>query len=68
MLFLWDYLVTLEDEIEYVWGRRVTVATVLFMFNRYVNLLITMLEIMEQASFQTAQVRHTPTISLRNLY
>ncbi|EKM56876.1 uncharacterized protein PHACADRAFT_27649 [Phanerochaete carnosa HHB-10118-sp] len=55
VLFLWDYCVTLEDEIRYVWGCRMTAAMLLFMINRYVNLAITVMEIMDQAPFQTLQ-------------
>ncbi|KAI9058035.1 hypothetical protein FKP32DRAFT_1614990 [Trametes sanguinea] len=52
-LFIWDYLATLDREIEYVWGQRLSAASVLFVVNRYVNLLITLLELVEQAPFQT---------------
>ena len=63
VLFLWDYTVTLGDEIYYVWEKPFTAATFLFLLNRYVNLLITILEIMEQAPFQTKQVR-TPACAV----
>ncbi|OSD07814.1 hypothetical protein PYCCODRAFT_1430008, partial [Trametes coccinea BRFM310] len=52
-LFIWDYLATLDREIEYVWGQRLSAASILFVVNRYVNLLITVLELVEQAPFQT---------------
>ncbi|RPD65252.1 hypothetical protein L227DRAFT_583266 [Lentinus tigrinus ALCF2SS1-6] len=55
-LFLWDYFVTLDREIEYVWGQKLSAASVLFISNRYVNLLITILELIEQAPFQTPEV------------
>ncbi|KAJ3012698.1 hypothetical protein NUW54_g1796 [Trametes sanguinea] len=55
-LFIWDYLATLDREIEYVWGQRLSAASGLFVVNRYVNLLITLLELVEQAPFQTPKV------------
>ena len=57
VLFLYDYLMTLEDEIRYVWSRKFTAASVLFMINRYVNLMITVLEFFEQSPIQTDKVR-----------
>ncbi|KAI0777478.1 hypothetical protein BD413DRAFT_467412, partial [Trametes elegans] len=56
VLFIWDYLVTLDREVEFVWGQRFSAASALFVVNRYVNLLITILELVEQATFQTAEV------------
>ncbi|RPD79339.1 hypothetical protein L226DRAFT_455307, partial [Lentinus tigrinus ALCF2SS1-7] len=63
-LFLWDYFVTLDREIEYVWGQKLSAASVLFISNRYVNLLITILELIEQAPFQTPErsVRCPPVV------
>ncbi|KAI0646125.1 hypothetical protein C8Q79DRAFT_648169 [Trametes meyenii] len=52
-LFLWDYLITLDCEIRYVWGKRLSAASFLFIVNRYANLLISILELIEQAPFQT---------------
>lgn len=52
VLFLWDYMVTLDDEVRYFWRGKMTLASVLFMVNRYVNLLIAMMEIMAQSPFQ----------------
>ncbi|KAI0341509.1 hypothetical protein BDW22DRAFT_1359098 [Trametopsis cervina] len=54
-LFLWDYVITLQDEVQYVWGRKFSAATLLFLLNRYVNLVITIMELMVQAPFQTAE-------------
>ncbi|KAI0718357.1 hypothetical protein C8T65DRAFT_638704 [Cerioporus squamosus] len=54
-LFLWDYFVTLDREVEYVWGQKLSAASLLFILNRYVNLLITVLELIEQAPFQTPE-------------
>ncbi|KAI0658988.1 hypothetical protein C8Q70DRAFT_1067441, partial [Cubamyces menziesii] len=56
-LFIWDYLATFDSEVQYVWGQRLSAATILFIANRYVNLLITILELIEQAPFQTPEVR-----------
>lgn len=48
---------TFSDEVNYVWARGITPATVLFIVNRYVNLVIAILELVEQGPFQTAEVR-----------
>ena len=56
MLFLWDYLITLGDEVEYFWGRRLTAANALFLLNRYINLVITIMQFFSTAFFQTAHV------------
>ncbi|KAH8083298.1 hypothetical protein BXZ70DRAFT_958347 [Cristinia sonorae] len=37
-LFIWDYIITLDNEVRYVWGRKPTIATILFLLNRYVVL------------------------------
>ncbi|KAH9896665.1 hypothetical protein C8Q73DRAFT_821813, partial [Cubamyces lactineus] len=55
-LFIWDYLATFDSEVQYVWGQRLSAASILFIVNRYVNLLITILELVEQAPFQTPEV------------
>ncbi|CAL1715324.1 unnamed protein product [Somion occarium] len=39
VLIWYDYFLTLSDEIQYFWGRRLTWATSLFFINRYVVLL-----------------------------
>lgn len=56
-VFLWDYLVTLDMEVNYVWGHKLSMASGLFILNRYTNLLITILELIEQAPFETPQVK-----------
>lgn len=56
-MFLWDYLVTLDMEVHYVWGQKLSAASALFILNRYTNLLITILELIEQAPFETPQVK-----------
>lgn len=68
-MFLWDYLVTLDMEINYVWGQKLSAASGLFILNRYTNLLITILELIEQAPFETPQVRFSALAlcSLRQL-
>ncbi|EKM56875.1 uncharacterized protein PHACADRAFT_254235 [Phanerochaete carnosa HHB-10118-sp] len=55
VLFLWDYCITFDDEVQYVWKGKWTPATFIFLINRYVNLVITILELFEQISFQTSQ-------------
>jgi len=55
VVFLWDYLVTFPQELNHIWGRPCSGATLLFFLNRYGSLAITILELFEQASFQTSQ-------------
>ncbi|KAG1735941.1 uncharacterized protein EDB91DRAFT_546552 [Suillus paluster] len=38
-LLVYDYLLTLQDEIRYIWNAPWTVVKVLFLLNRYVNLI-----------------------------
>ncbi|KAI0937649.1 hypothetical protein AcV5_000436 [Taiwanofungus camphoratus] len=52
-LFVWDYAITLDQEVQHVWGRPLSMSTCLFFLNRYLNLLVTILELIEQAPFQT---------------
>ena len=66
-LFIWDYLATFDSEVQYVWGQRLSAATILFIVNRYVNLLITILELIEQAPFQTPEVR-APSCRTRAMF
>ncbi|TCD68167.1 hypothetical protein EIP91_011445 [Steccherinum ochraceum] len=54
-LFIWDYVITFSKEVRYVWGRKPTIATVLFMVNRYVNLSVTVFQLFSQASSQRAE-------------
>lgn len=44
-LFLYDYLLTLDLEVEYFWRTRTTRATILFFANRYTNILVSVLNI-----------------------
>jgi hypothetical protein len=39
-LLVWDYLLTLDDEITYIWACPTSVVKYLFIGNRYVNLLV----------------------------
>ena len=55
-LFIWDYVITLDKEVRYVWGRKPTIATILFMVNRYVNLSATIFQLFTQATFQRLEV------------
>lgn len=63
-MFLWDYLVTLDMEVNYVWGQKLSAASGLFILNRYTNLLITILELIEQAPFETPKVEESLTLTL----
>ncbi|KAI0760047.1 hypothetical protein C8Q74DRAFT_1293489 [Fomes fomentarius] len=44
-LFLYDYLLTLDLEVEYFWRTRTTGATILFFANRYTNIFVSVLNI-----------------------
>ncbi|THH26493.1 hypothetical protein EUX98_g7694 [Antrodiella citrinella] len=55
-LFLWDFVITFDREVRYVWGRRPTIATVLFMVNRYINLSATIFQLFSQSSFVHAKI------------
>ncbi|KAI0807555.1 hypothetical protein C8Q74DRAFT_1363045 [Fomes fomentarius] len=41
-LLFWEYFITLEREVNYAWGRRMTLAKAVFFLNRYLNLLYTL--------------------------
>ncbi|KAI0088416.1 hypothetical protein BDY19DRAFT_196924 [Irpex rosettiformis] len=56
VLFLWDFLITMGYEVEYFWGRKITAASALFLLNRYVSLVITIMQFFSPAFFQTAHV------------
>ncbi|GJE86753.1 hypothetical protein PsYK624_028340 [Phanerochaete sordida] len=55
VLFLWDYCLTIDREVQYIWNSKASPASALFLINRYANLLITIMELLEQGSFQTAK-------------
>ena len=38
MIFLYDWFLTIDGEMEYFWNRQVTGATILFFVNRYISL------------------------------
>ena len=39
-LFVYDYVLTFVQEVQLIWGRKITGATVLFWLNRYLTLVI----------------------------
>ncbi|KAL4253658.1 hypothetical protein ABKN59_003739 [Abortiporus biennis] len=55
-LFIWDYLITFDREVGYFWGKRLSVVSLLFFVNRYVNLFAVIIELFLQARFNTLQV------------
>ncbi|KAI0795661.1 hypothetical protein C8Q75DRAFT_712084, partial [Abortiporus biennis] len=57
-LFIWDYLITFDREVGYFWGERLSVVSLLFFVNRYVNLFAVIIELFLQARFNTFQVIH----------
>ena len=40
VLIFYDYVITFKYEVEHYWQRKITVASVLFLSNRYVPLLL----------------------------
>ena len=40
VLFLYDYLITFEQEVRFIWGRKLTGANVIFILNRYPTLVM----------------------------
>ncbi|KAH9940639.1 hypothetical protein B0H21DRAFT_697501, partial [Amylocystis lapponica] len=38
-LFYYEYLITISEEIRFVWGNKITGVTMLFLLNRYISLL-----------------------------
>jgi len=40
-LILWDFILTFDDERELFWKKKFTFATVLFIWSRYVGLIVT---------------------------
>jgi len=50
VLLVYDHLLTIHDEVEYVWRRNFTVATWLFFFNRCYTLLAVAVALLEEIS------------------
>ncbi|RPD70653.1 hypothetical protein L226DRAFT_222885 [Lentinus tigrinus ALCF2SS1-7] len=46
VMFIYEYILTLDLEVEYFWESRLTAATVLFFGNRYTNILISVCSIL----------------------
>ena len=38
-IFIYDYVLTFAQEVELIWGRKITGAAILFVLNRYVTLV-----------------------------
>lgn len=45
VLYSYDHVITLDNEVKYVWRRRISGASVLFMMNRYMMLLASLASI-----------------------
>ncbi|KAI0700196.1 hypothetical protein BC835DRAFT_1412217 [Cytidiella melzeri] len=71
-VFIWDFCITMGDEVQYFWGHKVTAVSVLFLLNRYVNLAITIMQLFVQSSFQTIHLQpicpHSASIRLTGVY
>ena len=50
---MYEYLITIEDEVLYFWKRRFTGASVLFFLNRYLRLMFYISEFVFWASLST---------------
>ena len=56
VLLYYDYLLTLDDETAYFWGRQFNSVTSLFFFNRYLSLLITIPGLVHNFGYLSAKV------------
>ncbi|KAI0746558.1 hypothetical protein C8Q80DRAFT_779020 [Daedaleopsis nitida] len=63
-LFLWDYFVTFDREVQYIWGSRMSAASGLFILNRYLNLLISIMDLIVQAPFLTPKRYSSISVTL----
>ncbi|OBZ67304.1 hypothetical protein A0H81_12534 [Grifola frondosa] len=52
-LFVFDYILTFGDEVQHMWRRRFSPATVLFLLNRYTNLAGTLFEFLVEIPIRT---------------
>ncbi|KAL4243441.1 hypothetical protein ABKN59_001179 [Abortiporus biennis] len=51
-LLLYDYLLTLDEEIKYVWKRKKTGISILFILNRYTSLVNSLLVFLEHIAWE----------------
>lgn len=65
MLYIYDYLLTLADEVSAIWPSKFTGAKLIFLLNRYSFLLYSILSIVGQTyqhtqltGFLTSEVQH----------
>ena len=68
MLIIYEYVITIPDEIELFWRGKVTGATVLFLANRYLSLVIYLYELLQDTIVTTnpnAKVRVISQIRLK---
>ena len=52
----YDYILTLKGEIDYVWRRKLSGATVIFFVNRYFLIAAVALLVLESVSWETTKV------------
>lgn len=62
-----EYLATLEIEIRYVWARKVSLSTVLFLVNRYANICNTGLMMVQLAKWSRDKVESANRVSVQPL-
>ncbi|KAH9919982.1 uncharacterized protein BXZ73DRAFT_52336, partial [Epithele typhae] len=55
-LYVFDYIITFDREVDFVWGKPLGLSSVLFLLNRYSNLFLAITETFNRGSFHTVEV------------
>ena len=69
-VFIYDYVLTFVQEVQLIWHRRITGATVLFVLNRYLTLMIVLMSLIgcwpaTQQSTQVCEVSRFYCVAIR---
>ena len=51
-LFIYDYVLTFAQEVQLIWGRKITGASVLFWLNRYLTLALVIMNFVPSVGVQ----------------
>ena len=63
-LLVYEYLLTLSQEIDYIWHRKTSITTVLFLVNRYSIVFVRAFNIVQLVSWGAAPGRNADTVSV----
>lgn len=66
-LLYYDFMITISDEVEYIWKRKFTGATALFCINRYVTLLVQTLSVIASLLTWQTQTNDSPSLICNGL-